>query len=71
MHKATFSLALCIAGALLAFPPLVGLVDLWSWLVLGEQVSWVEWTDGRAGLALSMTIGSLLCFLGPIFLHEI
>ena len=46
----------CLAmAALLASPALIGVVDIWAWIVIGHTVL-IEWDADRACLAVFLTI---------------
>lgn len=38
-------------AVLCATPAAIGIVDAWAWLVVGEQISWMDWSTGRRMMA--------------------
>jgi len=44
--KALQALFFTLATAFVA-PAAIGLIDAWAWLVVGEQISWMDWNEGR------------------------
>lgn len=59
MKRAIYWLLMLVSG-LCVLPTLVGLVDAWTWLMLGHQISGIEWQieNGRVGIAgLLLVIG--------------
>ena len=48
--KALQALFFTLAAAFVA-PAVIGLVDAWAWLLVGEQISWIQWNSWRLLLA--------------------
>ena len=44
--KALQALLFALAAAFVA-PAAICLIDAWAWLVVGEQISWMDWNEGR------------------------
>lgn len=44
--RALQALFFTLAAAFIS-PAAIGLIDAWAWLVVGEQISWVDWNEAR------------------------
>ena len=63
--KAMFYLFAALT-ALFISPAIMGLVDAWAWIVLGEQVTGKKWEIGRVMLAWFLLFPALLCLLAAM-----
>lgn len=44
-----------------ALPATIGIFDSWAYLVVGQQLSWIEWTWLRGWIASMLLAPALLC----------
>lgn len=49
--------------ALFLSPAIIGLVDMWAWIVLGVQVTGTHWEIGRVTLTYFLLLPSVLCMV--------
>ena len=63
--KAMFYLFAALT-ALFISPAIIGLVDAWFWIVLGNQATGREWEFGRVMLAWFLLFPALLCLLAAM-----
>jgi len=68
MKRAIYWLLMLVSG-LCVLPTLVGLVDAWTWLMLGHSVSGIEWQIENGRIVIAWLLLVIGVFVPLLALH--